>query len=162
MSNDQASNYSPPINPKTIDDFQLNPFETDFVTHYFSSESGAEAARKAGSTAKRPEAVAYNTLQRPNVQAAINWGMKNRIAAAGVDSREIVSMLKVVYTEALSAGKFNDANKAAELLGNHLGMFRTSQVVETAIKSDAHKTSNDKKDLQDDILRFVKVLNKGK
>ena len=158
MSNDQASNYTPPTDPKTIEDFNLSPFEVDFVTHYFSSDSGAEAARKAGSTAKRPEAVAYNTLQRPNVQAAINWGMKNRIEAAGIDSRAIISMLKTVYNEALAAGKYNDANKAAELLGNHLGMFRTSQVVETAIKSDAHKTSNDKKDLQNDILRFVKVL----
>lgn len=155
MTND----YTAPSNPQGFEDFDLTPFEREFVVHYMSSKSGAEAARKAGSQAKKPESVAYSMLQKPNVQAAINWGTKNRIAAAGIDSLEVISMLRQVYSLALEKGKYNDANKAAELLGSHLGMFRTSQIAETALKSEAHKTSNQKSDMMADIERFLSIAN---
>jgi len=153
-----SQNYSSPIDPQKLEDFGLSRFQVDFVTHYMGSKNATEAAVRAGSTAKHPAAVASNTMKLKNVQEAVAWSMKNRIEAAGVDSREVISMLKRVYDTAIENGKYGDANKAAELLGSHLGMFRTSQIAESKIKSDAHKTSEELPDIQRDIARIAETL----
>ena len=132
------------------------------MVHYFNSKSAKEAAVKAGSQAKRPENIASNIMALPQVEAAIAWGMKNRVEAAGIDSREVVSMLKKVYSEAMDKGKYADANKSAELMGQHLGMFKTGTGQMPSASSGAHKTSEEIKDLQKDIQRFIATLQKPK
>jgi phage terminase small subunit len=154
-----SENYSTPENPKSLYDFELTPFQADFVAAYINSKNPTEAVRKIGSKSKRPEAVASNMMKMPNVQAAINWALKCRVEAAGVNDREVITMIRRVYEEAMAAGKYNDANKAAQMLGDHLGMFRTAQIEETKIKSDAHSSgSEDVKDLRKDIKRLVESL----
>lgn len=151
-----------PSTPVSFEDFNLSPFALEFVHQYFQSKNATEAVKKAGSTAKRPEAVASNLMKQPNVAAAIAWGMQRRVEAAAVDSKEVIAMLKRVYDKAMENGKYNDANKAAELLGNHLGMFRTANIAEAKIRSEAHRTSDDPKDVQRDISRFLKMVKSAK
>jgi hypothetical protein len=103
---------------------QLTPFEQKFVEAYPKAESAAEAARLAGSMAKRPEQVANNTLRNPKVMRAVALMRAKRIDAAALDEIEVVTKFREVFTTALDNGDYKEANRAAELLGAHLGMFR--------------------------------------
>lgn len=103
---------------------QLSPFEQRFIEAYPKASSGAEAARMAGSIAKRPEQVANNTLRKKEVMRAIALMRARRIEASGLDEVEVIEKIRSVFTQALAHKKYQDANKAAELLGAHLGMFR--------------------------------------
>lgn len=103
---------------------RLNPFRRNFVEAYLKCDSVAEAARCAGSTAKNPDRVGYNTLQDPDVQKAIALGMFRRIEAAALDSTEVITNLREIHQKAMEEGKFNDAFKATEAMGKMLGLFQ--------------------------------------
>jgi phage terminase small subunit len=153
-----SDQFEIPDNPTSLEDFKLTPFQTDFVVQYLTAKNPTEAVRKAGSKSVRPENLAHKLLKNPNIQAAIEFGLRNRIESAGIDSKAVVTMLNRVYESAMANGKFNDANKAAELLGSHLGMFRTAQIQEAKQKSETHRSSDDVKALKSDVDRLLATL----
>lgn len=117
----------------------LTPFERRFVEAYLKCDSGAEAARVAGSNAKNLEQVAYNTKKRPHVMTAIAVGLNYRIQAAALDDNEVIMKLREVFDAAMEDGKYAEANKAAELLGKTIGLFGNPKSVDARISQEARE-----------------------
>ena len=65
-------------------------------------------------------------MSSPKVQTAIALGMKARIEAAGVDSIEVIQMLRSNYYAATESANHTAANRAAELLGQAIGLLGTN------------------------------------
>lgn len=108
----------------------LTKFQKKYAEARARGIKQADAAIKAGSQANGRQAlgrVGYNTEQTPGIKEYISFLEEVRARHAMVDSIEIVEKLRRVYDEAIDAGKFNDANKAAELLGSMIGLFTKGQ-----------------------------------
>lgn len=106
----------------------MNPFNRKYCEYRSMGIAMADAAEKAGSTAKDREArtrVGWNIENKDNKVAKeyILWLQEQRARAAHVDRNEVVEMLRNSYQEAMSNKKFGDAIKAAEHLGNMIGLF---------------------------------------
>lgn len=102
----------------------------DFTRYYIEQgfENGAEAARKAGSTSKNPNHIAYQWLQNPWVKEEI--AKAKRDLGMGINPLEsireddVVSKLIRVFEGALEDKKYEPALKAVELMGKQIGMFK--------------------------------------
>jgi hypothetical protein len=94
----------------------LSAFQIRFIEQYIRTASAGQAARLAGSKSDKPENVGYKLLQDPRIQKAIAIAMKKRIEAVGLDTVEVIMKIREVYDAAMEAGKFNEANRACELL----------------------------------------------
>lgn len=110
---------------------QFTPFQRLYAEYRAKGLKQSEAAKKAGSQAEDRGAlgrVGYNTERMAGIKEYILWMGEQRAKASVIDDIEIVEKLRRVYDEAITAGKFADANKAAELLGNVIGLFRPKQL----------------------------------
>jgi hypothetical protein len=94
----------------------LSAFQIRFVEQYIRTASASQAARLAGSKSATPETIGYKLLQDPRIQKAIAIAMKKRIEAVGLDTVEVIMKIREVYDAAMESGKFNEANRACELL----------------------------------------------
>jgi len=105
----------------------------------------ADAAVKAGSSAKDRSAqtrVGWNIENTVDgAKDYIKWLMDQRARQACVDDNEIIEKLRRVYDEALDNGKFAEANKAAQLLGDMIGAFDTKS---SGSKQEATATDTQK------------------
>ena len=91
-----------------------------------------EAAERAGSTATSKQSrgrVGYNMEQEPGAAEYINWLQEQRARAACVDEIEIIEKIRAVYDEAMNDGKYGDANNAAKMLGEMIGVFGKAKAV---------------------------------
>lgn len=94
----------------------LTSFQIRFIEQYIRTGIAGKAARLAGSESKTPEAVGYKMLQDERIQKCIAIAMKKRIEAVGLDTVEVIMKIREVYDAAMENGKFQEANKACELL----------------------------------------------
>src|SRR3990167_1977837 len=101
------------------------PFEIRFAEAYLKNGGNAtDAARTAGSKANALNRVGWNTLNTERVQKLIALGLRRRIEAAALDSTEIIQKIRENYLEALENKDFKEANRACELLGQAIGLFK--------------------------------------
>jgi len=86
-----------------------------------------DSAERAGSEAKTRESlsrVGYNwEVTVDGLKEYIMYLQLKRAQWYGVEESEVVEKLRETYDSAIDAGKFGDAIKAAELLGQYIGMF---------------------------------------
>lgn len=104
----------------------MTSFARKYAEYRAKGLKQADAAQKAGSVANGRQGlskVGWNTEQQDGVKEYILWLEHKRAKASVIDNLELVQKLRDVYDEAMSAGKYNDANKAIELLGNMIGAF---------------------------------------
>ena len=69
---------------------KLTAKETLFVGHYLERLNGADAARKAGYKTKRPDALAYELLRKPEIQAAIQAAMDARADRVQITADQVL------------------------------------------------------------------------
>lgn len=104
----------------------LSTFAKRYAEYRAKGLRQPDAAEKAGSKAKDRGAlgrVGWNTEQMDGVKEYILWLEHKRAKASVIDNTEIAEKLRAVYEAAMDNGKYADANKAAELLGNMIGSF---------------------------------------
>jgi len=104
----------------------LTPFARRYAEYRAKGLKQADASEKAGSTANGRAAlgrVGWNTEQLDGVKEYILWLEHKRAKAAVIDDLEIVDGLREVARLAILDGKYTDANKAYEHLGNMIGAF---------------------------------------
>jgi phage terminase small subunit len=100
-----------------------------FVRYYIEQgyKDGAEAARKAGSTAKNPNHIAYQWLQDPWVKQEIERSKELKARGENplelIKEEDVIEKLTRVYEAAMSSEDFTPAIKAVELMGKQIGMF---------------------------------------
>jgi len=143
----------------------LTVFQRRFVEASFTTDSWAEAARVAGSTAKSLDQVAWNTRKIPAVQKALAYGMARRIQSAALSKNEVISNLREVFQSAMKSKDFAQANKASELLGKSMGLFTTAKV-DSQIASKAQEFMDAEKDatvdVDDETKAMMTLLNKSR
>jgi hypothetical protein len=105
----------------------FTPLQKRYCEYRARGLKQADAATKAGSNASdRPGLTRVGWNIENTVDGAkeyITWLMETRAKQACVDDNEIIEKLRRVYDEAIDAGKFSEANKAAQLLGDMIGAF---------------------------------------
>lgn len=104
--------------------YRLTEFQRRFVEGYLEVGEATEAARIAGSKATRIHQVAWNTLNKEEVQKAIALGLNVKIQAAALNGTEVINNFRNVFMKAMEEGKYSEANKATESLGKILGLFK--------------------------------------
>lgn len=145
--------------PRITRDDLLTPQEIKLVHHFLDCGNVTLSAQKAGykeSTAKRG---AYKIFQRPRVQAYLKECKSRYIEKGAVTLERVVNDLGRLAQKAEISGKYSDAIRAIQLMGETIGAFA---------KSQEHKhhhlvsESTDTSDAARDIQRLLKAVNAKK
>ena len=115
----------------------LNGKQTAFTSEYLKDLNGAQAAIRAGYSAKSARIQAAQLLTKPNIREKIDAAIDERANRARIDADWVIKKLVQNYRKASKAKKFSAVNRALELLGKHLGMFKTT--VDLNVKSPPFK-----------------------
>lgn len=109
---------------------RLSPFARAYAEFRAKGLKQADAAKRAGSEASSRGSlgrVGYNTEQLDGVKDYILWLEHKRAKACVIEDTEIALGLREVIRDAMRDGKYSEANKALELLGNMIGAFNASK-----------------------------------
>lgn len=133
---------------------KLPPFARRYAEYRAKGLKQADASEKAGSNASTRASlsrVGWNTEQLDGVKEYILWLEHKRAKASVIDDLELIDMFRDVYKEAMENGKYADANKAAEHLGNMVNAFgKIKTKEEETSKGEAKKTKNNTKAFTED------------
>ncbi len=150
----------------------MTPMTKSYCEHRAAGHKQGTAAIKAGSKADGPHAnrVGYQIEQMPGTKDYILWLQQERCKASSVDDAEIISLLRDVYRESMSAASFKDANRSIELMATIAGMLGKNPVSvakKEAIVAERESTNAFKdqegdsrtEDRIKDLQRMMKDLN---
>lgn len=132
---------------------KLTPYQRKYCEYRAKGLKQADAAEKAGSGAADRAAMSrggYNIEQMDGAKDYILWLQEQRARASVVDEIEVIEKLRAVYEQAMDSNKFAEANKAAELLGNAIGMFKPTGSSKTAEVSSKDGPKNNTKAFKED------------
>lgn len=121
----------------------LSAQEEAFAQAIVKHSDKIRAVQEAGFLCRTPRLVAtkaWKLLKRERVVKRID-ALRNATALRNnITSDTVVKMLQDAYTRAMEASKFGDAIRAAELLGDHLDLFKVkpSTVTNVMNVSDTH------------------------
>lgn len=117
----------------------LSAKQQDFAREYAIDLNGSRAAIRAGYSPKRSKHQAYEMLRDPRIMDLVDAARAERAKRVSVDQDVVILALRDTLDNCLAGtpildAKGNDtgrskidaagANRSAELLGKHLGMFR--------------------------------------
>ncbi len=118
---------------------KLNAKQAAFVREYNKDSNATQAALRAGYAKASAHSQAHDLLKKPEIREAIMKGVKKEENLATVDKAWVLSMLRKNLELAMALRPVKDkegntlgmltyqgavANKAIELLGKNLGMFK--------------------------------------
>ena len=151
---------------------RMTTFQRRYCEYRGRGLNQPDSAQKAGSKAADRQAlgrVGYNL--ETSVKGAreyIAYLQAVKAEAACVDELEIIEGLRNVVKESMDNGKFNDANKALELLGSYIGMFgknkvagdqTTNQGNTNTIKNNVNAFKDEGETIEDRTKRLGTILN---
>ena len=99
-----------------------------FVEEYLVDLNATQAAIRAGYSEKTAEAIGYENLRKPQIQAVIQKAMETRSKRMEITQDRVLDEIgKVAFHAAADSAeselKYPSKLRALELLGKHLGMF---------------------------------------
>lgn len=78
----------------------MTPKQARFVEEYLIDLNAAAAARRAGYTSRRSEAIGYENLTKPDIQAAIASAQRERSVRTGITAdRVIKEIARVAFSD---------------------------------------------------------------
>ena len=106
----------------------MNRRQELFIQEYLVDLCGTAAARRAGYGHKGAGSQASRLLRNPQIRAAVDAAMEERLKRMEVKQEEVIRELKTVAMAEASdengaAVKLGSKLRALELLGKHLGIF---------------------------------------
>ena len=101
----------------------MNIAQLKFAQAYAKTGKLGPAARQAGSTAKRPDAIGHQYLKEEVVQEYVDLMRQKMADIAALKNTEVIEMFRDIYREAMVDRAFKEANTAAEKLGEILGIL---------------------------------------
>jgi len=109
----------------------LTALDVRYLEYRARGQKQSDAALKAGSEGGTRESlgrIGYNIEQKDGAKQFMEWMIEQKAIAALVDSDEVIDKLRTAYEMAMSNDRFNEAIKAAELLGKAINLFDNNKV----------------------------------
>jgi phage terminase small subunit len=144
-----------------------------FVTEYLRDLNATQAAIRAGYSRNRPSEIGYQLLQKTKVQTALTEALQQRAEAVELNTEWVLERFKLISDRCIQAEPVTDrdgnplgeyrfdaagANKAAEMIGKHLGMFTHKMPVEHS--TEVSDTNNrDDAIIEKIIEKYPDVIN---
>ena len=124
----------------------MTPLQRKYAEYRARGLSKADSAQKAGSEAGTRAAlsrIGYQMEENEDngVAEYIMFLQTQRARYFVVEESEVIEMLREVYRNSMESGKFNEANKAAELLGSYIGMFGKNAGKQTQEGNNGNSTT---------------------
>lgn len=107
----------------------LTPKQMRFVDEYLIDLNATAAAKRAGYSERNADKIGHQLLEKTRVTQALGERLKARQERTEISQDWVVNNLKKIAERSMEhdeAPYMQAANKALELLGKHLGMFRDS------------------------------------
>lgn len=105
---------------------KLTAKQKRFVDEFLIDLNAAGAARRAGYSDKTARYIGYEILAKPHIQAAVQLAKANRQEALNLDAEWVLRRFKEIsdYCTDPMTYDASGANKATEMIGKHLAMFK--------------------------------------
>lgn len=116
----------------------MTPKKRRFIQEYLIDLNGTQAAIRAGYARSGAHTEANRLLANPEIKVMIEEGQRKMAEKAEVTQEYVIRELKEVVARCMDRDNFNpkDANKALELLGKHIGMFKDEPSSVVAIQNN--------------------------
>lgn len=129
----------------------LTPKQKLFIDEYLIDLNATQAAIRAGYSEKTARKIGQENLTKPDIQSVLQKRMKDRERRTELSQDWVLENLRTVVDRSLQAeeiklkdgsgtGEFRfnaaGANKALELIGKHLGMWKDKVEVSGEITSN--------------------------
>ncbi len=105
-----------------------------FVEEYLVDMNATQAAIRAGYSPKTAHTIGHENLSKPDIGAALQKARAERSERTEITADWILKSLKLNAEKALKADEGSSvANRALELLGKHVGMFKDDAAVQVNV-----------------------------
>lgn len=102
---------------------KLTPKRQRFVEEYLVDLNASAAARRAGYSPARADAIGWDLLRNAEVAAAIAAARERLAERAGRSVDQVMAEIRRIGDQAESIGDWTPALRARELEAKHLGAF---------------------------------------
>ncbi len=102
----------------------MNEKRRRFVEEYLIDLNAVAAAERAGYSKKSIRSQGSRLLANAGVRAAVDAAIAERSAGTWLTAQYVLTELRANYDRAVTDVNLAAANRALELLGKHLGMFK--------------------------------------
>ena len=133
----------------------LNPRQELFCLEYMRDLNATAAYIRAGYNCRDAKDAAAGLMAKPAVQDRIDELKAQRNARIAMSSDKVLEMLVTVYEKGIDAGDLGPAVRAAQLLGNHVNLFKEHNV--QTVKLAGLSNSDSKEDVDNDIKRLLPI-----
>lgn len=150
---------------------QMTPTQRRYAEYRARGYNQPDSAEKAGSEASTRDGlgrVGYNwEVNVDGLKDYILFLQMKRAQWFGVEEGEVIEKIRTTFELALEAGKFAEANKAAELLGTYIGMFGKNQTKtgnpnekerKGAIQNDVEAFKDEGEGMAERVKKFAHIL----
>ena len=119
----------------------MRPKQVRFVAEYLLDLNATQAAIRAGYSRRSAAVIGHENIRKPQIAAAVAAAQQAEAETCGITRQYVLERLRANLERAMQAEPVLDnagkptgeyryegavANRAAELLGKHLGMFEES------------------------------------
>lgn len=111
---------------------ELNPKQQRFVEEYLIDMNATQAAIRAGYSEKTAAVIGAENLIKPNIQAELSKRIKATSERLQITQDDVIKELRAIADKAMSAEQFSAAVRCYELIGKHIGMFKTQSSKDVA------------------------------
>ncbi len=124
----------------------MTPKQQRFVEEYLVDLNATQAAMRAGYSAKGATVRGSELLANRNVTEAISAAQKARSKETGTTAAWVLEELKKVYEASMErndkglSANLGAANRALELLGRHIGMWKDAPPVSLHVNLPTDQT----------------------
>ena len=133
----------------------LNPRQELYCLEYMRDLNQTQAYIRAGYGAKDAKDAAAILMRNPAVQDRIDHLKAERNARIAMSSDKVLEMLVTVYEKGVANEDLGPAVRAAQLLGNHVNLFKEHNV--QTVKLAGLSNSNKEEDVDADIKRLLPI-----
>ena len=124
----------------------MTPKQQRFVDEYLIDLNATQAAIRAGYSAKTAKETGYENLTKPHIAEAVQMAQAARSEETGTTAAWVLEELKKVYEASMErndkglSANLGAANRALELLGRHIGMWKDAAPVSVNVNLPTDQT----------------------
>ena len=128
-----------------------------FAREYVIDLNATQAALRAGYSPTTAKANCAQLLAHPGISARIDELMSDRVDRAAISADEVLARLASIADEAQEEGSWQAALRALELLGRHLGLWKSRHETTVSVSGNPFATGLEPEALRRDVARLMLI-----